>query len=109
MGLKNALVYGFTIAVHTTFLTNLYLFSICSLVKRIQPDSEIIQDVIENPSPQESQVLENTAIFASLALFPNEMHFEHLSFFHVVEDRLQKLELAALAYGLLAFCSVSPL
>ncbi|KAL9955018.1 hypothetical protein ACROYT_G042614 [Oculina patagonica] len=29
---------------------------LCYLVKRIQPDSEIIQDVIENPSPQESQI-----------------------------------------------------
>ncbi|KAM7451397.1 Maguk P55 subfamily member [Porites harrisoni] len=29
---------------------------LCYLVKRIQPDSEIIQDVIEAPNPQESQI-----------------------------------------------------
>lgn len=29
---------------------------LCFLVKRIQPDSEIIQDVVEDPNPQESQI-----------------------------------------------------
>lgn len=29
---------------------------LCHLVKRIQPDSDIIQDVIEAPNPQESQI-----------------------------------------------------
>lgn len=67
-------------------------------MKQIQPDSEIIQDVIENPSPQESQVLENTSIFVGLALFPRrKMHFQrNCRSFH--SDELEVANIVSLAF-----------
>jgi len=49
---------------------------LCYLVKRIQPDSEAVQDVIEDPDPQESQVLK-ALLFSCIKLcFFRKIHFE---------------------------------